>query len=649
MTTPAPDPAPDSPRSGFRAAWERKTAKPSAGSLFAGRAPRMALFLALAFFVGLLWRPALRGPLGTDSLIYHLSIPALWLQEGFLSSIDLPFDHATVEHSPMLSQIVTFLLMSITGDGGLAWLVQPACLLLICRLFYLSARLIGLGRGKALTLCALLLLFPPFINSSLMVNNELVMTLGFALFAWGLLAARLVPARALVCAGGGIALMLATKVVGALYSAPALLALLAVFVGLLRAAGGAAERRKLCLAGTLALVLMVCGCSFYFRNWALHGNPLYPAQVSIAGGTIFPGLYDASVLVDHGWAPRVFFRTLVHDDNAFAPKWRFTVLLWLGFAFSLVLLAARRGRSRRGRAAALPSVLFPILALLLYFAFVPFWHQHRLLFPVYYALWLALAGALAGFGRLWPRPRARSAVKWGLLLMVAVNLAVMAAKRPEFWLAGPVAALLAFLGRPPRSSARLLRWAPAALLLLTAVTAPAWYPAYRAARERRRIKVYAGISSYEGEGRMWADLDRMAAKGRGRGRALTVAYVGTPHIFPLFGPRLQNRVVYVPASADDRPQPVKLRRGDSPRLMLARARRARFDEAFWLRGIERADVDLLCLVNDPKVGGIADELAAIRRHPRRFKLLFRSESGRASVYRVSKTEESQKLGPDQHH
>ena len=127
---------------------------------------------------------------------------------------------------------------------------------------------------------------------------------------------------------------------------------------------------------------------------------------------------------------------------------------------------------------------------------------------------------------------------------------------------------------------------------------------------------------------MWNLLDRL---GRRHG-PLTVAYSGTPVVFPLFGPRLSNRVVYVPISGDDRPQPVALHQGDSVYLRLAEARRGRMDEQFWLAGLRERGVDLLYLVDDPKTGGVGQELGVVRQHPETFQRLV--ETGGVHLFRL---------------
>jgi hypothetical protein len=70
---------------------------------------------------------------------------------------------------------------------------------------------------------------------------------------------------------------------------------------------------------------------------------------------------------------------------------------------------------------------------------------------------------------------------------------------------------------------------------------------------------------------------------------------------------------------------VSLQRGDSIYLRLARQRRASTDDQFWLDGLRRQRVDLICLVDDPTRGGAEPELGMIIRHPHMFEPVFSQE------------------------
>src|SRR5678815_3284668 len=104
----------------------------------------IAVCLALATYLYKLWEECRLPALSADSLIYHLAIPAQWLQRGFLCEVDLPFHDGAAEHSPLFMETVIYGLMRLTGDDTLAFFIQPTCFLLIVALLHQSVRLLGL-------------------------------------------------------------------------------------------------------------------------------------------------------------------------------------------------------------------------------------------------------------------------------------------------------------------------------------------------------------------------------------------------------------------------------------------------------------------------------------------------------------------------
>ena len=179
---------------------------------------------------------------------------------------------------------------------------------------------------------------------------------------------------------------------------------------------------------------------------------------------------------------------------------------------------------------------------------------------------------------------------------------------------------------PPTLRQRAPRLAVAALAL-GLVSAPAWYPPSPELSDMIRAAAYREY--YDPHGEAWVGIEGIAAQ---REEQLTVAYAGTPMTFPLFGPRLRNRVVYVPIHPEDRPTPIELQPRPPDVLggywlhqSLARARRAAADDEHWLAGLEREGVDLLFLASDQHRGGTEPERAMISRHPERFRLLFQRD------------------------
>ncbi|MCO5171576.1 MAG: hypothetical protein M9894_35180 [Planctomycetes bacterium] len=563
--------------------------------------------------------------LGTDALLYHLPMAVWWLQAGWLTPVDLPFHGGGIEHGPALSQTLQLLLLRLAGDDGLVWLLQPACLLLLVVVFLRSARLVGASRPVAAGLGGLLALCPPFFVNAQLQQADLLLCLGGALALHGALCLRRRPAPGLVLVGLGLGVALATKGTATLTAAA-----LAPFVvaGLAPHLRDPARRRRLLGPGLAGLTLLVLGSGFLLRTWALHGNPLWPGRVRVLGVTLFEGLYDFSGFLDHGWSPGAMAAILVDgpEQHALAPPW--SLLLWLGWAAACAGLALRPVGWRRGPGRALLPLGFPLLNFVLLFGLVPgAWEEPRYHLGTFYGLWLAAARGAACVARV-DRRAAGAALGLVAPAFLALELTTAGAWF-EGWvaLAALGAAAAAALAWRPTAQARARRSAATTLLAVGAVaalSAPAWYPGYRAARDAARDRQRAAVWGPHGEA--WARLDAL-----GQERPLVVAYAGTPLVYPLFGPRLDNRVVYLRLSPDDREAPLVFGRPPRPPgihvmpLRVAEQRRARVDDARWLAQLDAERVDVLVLADVPLRGGADPERGLVARHPSRFRPLWEGD------------------------
>jgi hypothetical protein len=547
----------------------------------ATRAGRACLLLSLGLLGLAVSRVAPLPPVGTDGLIYHLTLPAMWIQGDFAG--DLPFHDSAAEHAPFLGEAIWWLLMRATGDDTLVWIVPPLFLALTLRWLYLAARFLGARRPLALAATAHAAAFFPFAAAVQVANTDLLLTAGAAWALFGLARARPQPRAGAVSLAGGVALMVASKYIGLVYALAAVAAAAVVWKGW-RRPGGRWPRASLPGASVAA----VFAAAFLGRNLFAHGNPFYP-QAFLG----LPSLYDtASLRVEPGEIPAAL--RLLLDSPAVGAA------LWLG---ALPCAASRRAR---------PVAVFVAAAALLYFLLVPFWTEARLLLPVFLALHLAAAAGLAHVARR--RTGARDALAALLAALLLVRFAALGALSiPWFWAILAAAAASSVPAWPSRLLSRRLAPAAAAASLLAL---PFAVPPLRAARLESRAGVYELF--YETQGRAWSVVDAAS-----RDRAMTVAYAGTAVVYPLFGPRLDNRVLYVPLSDADRPTRIDLGESD-PRLYLAlsRARRTRFDEPAWLHRLADARVDLLFIARDDSRADPAPELDAARRHPDRFHLLF---------------------------
>jgi hypothetical protein len=582
----------------------------------------IAVGLALATYLHKLWEECRLPALTADSLIYHLAIPAQWLQRGFLQEVDLPFHDGAAEHSPLFMETVIYGLMRLTGNDTLAFFLQPACFLLLVALFHRSLRLLEVSPDAARFLASLVLLFPPFFHSSLQINSELVMTCGVAAFVFGMLLTREKQEPGWYVAAAGVAITLATKTVGVIYGSVALLMFIGWFVRV--SSADFAEGRRWgsvrIWRGVICAAIVLCGLAFHFRNLWEHGNPLYPAELRVLGLRILPGRYNTSVLVNHGWSPRAFSKMLFSDDVLFAMNTQFGGALWLAMLVPLVLAARRKLTSADLLSAAL-FVVYPLLCVLIYFTVVPFWSEHRLLFPVYYLLWGGFGWSLnllmRGRGAL-VRDIGAGGVGLGfaghafffllfskvplLLLVAAVVVGLVVANYPR---------LLAWMSRWP--------WAvPVAAAAVLAVSSPWWYPDLARERAINRDSNYP--QRYGTEGAAWTGFDEYTAD-----KPATIAYAGTSHIYPLFGPKLANRVVYVPIHPEDHPGPVTLTSHRTIYQELAHERRKKSDEGYWLEQLQAGQVDYLLIVRSDKFDDPLIERTFAAKHPELFRQIYHEQ------------------------
>src|SRR6185503_2168450 len=75
----------------------------------------ISLCVALGTYLFNLWINWPMPSQSTDSLIYHLTIPAYWTQRGFLQTVDLPFHDGAAEHSPLFTEVLVYGLMKLTA------------------------------------------------------------------------------------------------------------------------------------------------------------------------------------------------------------------------------------------------------------------------------------------------------------------------------------------------------------------------------------------------------------------------------------------------------------------------------------------------------------------------------------------------------
>jgi hypothetical protein len=509
--------AADSPTAGGGASTDDapSTAPCTTSAAAAGVAAAVGLIVALGERA---WTGLHRTTFLYDVMSYHLHLPAAWRAAGRVTLIPTPFGDPAPGYTPANAELIYEAALAAAGNATLAHAGQLPFAALAVLAIHMTARQLGATAGVGLTAGLAFLLVPEVWQQSPTAMADLPMA-AFFLSALPFLL-RLERGRAwpdVLALGAALGLLLGTKFVSVVLSLP-LLAWTAVV--LLRWSRGQARHGRGPTTARAAAVLLAamfaCGGFWYLRNAVVAGNPLFPATVGAGGRALLRGIIDGQALrASEYHVPVTELGTL--GGLLAEPGWAFCAAVvaagWL----------ARRSRW--------PALLAVVIALL--WCVVPY-QQSRFFFVVW-AIGAILVAA--GAGRA---PRAGA----GLLVAATAGsvLQFPTAGRLAVAGAGLVAALVVARLPPTAAAAvrrldvgaamrgRAARLACAAACAVFMVATLAW------ARTRAALPDYAVGDDHDAAWR-WMGLQ---PPGR------HVAYTGSNLPLPLWGPRFENVVRYVP-------------------------------------------------------------------------------------------------------
>lgn len=215
-----------------------------------------------------------------DALWYHLGLPKIWLQQGYL--VDLPTDFISLY--PMTWELIFGAGLAMGGQIG-AKLLHFACLPLTALLVYqLTGRFVP--RASPWLAVALFVTIPIVFWEATTTYIDLALALHVGLVIYALLRDENRRWQWLLLAALHLGFALATKH-------------LALFVLALTAIGLALKLwwQERDLRSVILPVLVLCGLSlllplpWYVRSWLASGNPVFPELFEIFGAP--PDRWDA--------------------------------------------------------------------------------------------------------------------------------------------------------------------------------------------------------------------------------------------------------------------------------------------------------------------------------------------------------------------
>lgn len=456
-----------------------------------------------------------------DSISYHLFFAARWVQDHAIAIIPTPFSDVAQAYAPGNGELVFAWLMLPLHSDLLARMGQlPFAILAAAAVTAIAWRL-GAEGAHLLYPAAFMLLSRPVAEQMVGANVDLICAALFAASIYLLIVASATNAiRDWVVAGAAAGLYLGTKYLALVY-----LPMLLVFAVFPRPR----MRALWAVPGVFAF-----GLPWYARNWIVAGSPIYPASVAPLGVTVARGAFTRSAMLNTVFHTTDLRLVPAIAAHAFGPP---LFVVWVPLMIMGGLAMARRGWWPH-RA----LVLAPFVMAVLFWIGLPVNVDSRFLLPAIPLALVPLAFASSADRRI---DTVWHVVKGTALVWLAIGAAgSLPATVPWFmngWLSlrgivspahvVPFVASAAAIGvtwQLSRSTRYRVVLAAAVFLLCVAESA------FSGGDSIDTTKTYVR-SGYE-ESWRWIARNIQGA---------TIAYTGINLPYPLTGPNLSNRVVYV--------------------------------------------------------------------------------------------------------
>jgi hypothetical protein len=585
---------------------------------------RIGLLLVGGYIGAVLYTYTSTPTLSIDAMAYHLPAAVQWLQTGRIGLFETWYYNPANTYSPLGGSVFLAWWLAPVGNESLARFAQtPAIVLTMLAMICLCRRL-GASVALASAIGAAAVLSRPLLSQQFLPKDDLYVA---AFFAYAVAAMARMWQRTdknhhgldAVRLGISLGLLVSIK-----YTA--LLALPMLLVGADAVRGWRRWAIALGTAGAIA-------GPWFVRNAVLTGNPLYPLDVSIAGKTIFEGLFTATRSPQLAVADGVW-HVLAGSYHSLPPA----MLVTLAVGWVLSVLALRR--QAMGDPIFRAVVLGGPVGFGIFLLTSPY-PEIRFLYPVLLLAFACCAAAIAGWLRTMP---------WaglGVGAATAVFSAGTAFVPVAHWVGelAPLALAAVALGvgwfllrdlrwRDPRARWLLVGSAIALLAMSIYVRWHAYLDDLREEAETNWAKVYGPVAS------AWRVVREPGSVPEGS----TIAYANTYLVYPLQGFDLGRRVVHVPVG---RSTP---RYGDLPRLprpvsgeelesAILRVTLRDPDQTAWLTRLRASGARFLFVakhdLNRPPDVGPPVELDWARSNPRELSLLYENEE--AAIYRVGAT------------
>ncbi len=546
--------------------------------------PMIIAVLAGSVVAGCLWISRTSPAPATDTLIYHLTLPARWIQDGKLSTIPLWFHNPANSYSPLQASCLFAWFMVPMGNDLVARFGQVPFLLLCGLCLYRLLRQADLMPTAAAAIAAACCLCRAFLAESLHAKDDVIVAGCFLAAVCSLADEGPGSVRNALRLGLSLGLMLATK-----YTAILLLPLFMV-LGVLKLRPRVSIRQMLCAA----IPIVLLAGPWYLRNLIQAGSPIYPVELRIGSWPVLSGVF-ATTVDPADRSPVALIHVITGTSRYTLPP---RLMLLLVFLWGIAGVVSWR---RLKRPVFLAAIAAPPLLLAVFYEVSPF-REVRFLFPMISMMFVACG---IGITRLSGPPWVRSGAAI-LLLSVCIATAVPSRTLADtLVLALGFAVILLSVWIAARWACRRGPAVTRPLMGIVGLGAAAavyvyWDNYTAACREDYRL-IWSMAYAESGLGPAWAWIDRNAAPGD------EIACTGTPMTYPLMGFDLSRRAVYLPicAGIDDFGRLPRIPERLSGRQIVARtvqSYRNRPDRDHWLSELGKRKVRFLlttCAADEP--------------------------------------------------
>jgi len=556
-------------------------------------------------------------PICADSLQHHLAFSAIWIKNGNLANLFSLFgsfrggaELSCITYYPINAQLFFTWLMLPLRNAFLADIGEAPFYIIGILAVYSILRKYSVNRDTAFFSGLLWALIPNLFKQIKYGSQIDVICAVLFLLVFNsllLLKSNFNFKNALIF-GINLGIFIGTKILNIIWAG----ALLPIFIYYFIESNKAISSKKNQLFfSTIIFSVFIFGGYMYVKNFIHTGNPFFPIQIKILGNLLFPGVMDNATY------SRIYLGSYAHGvyDLLFAEGLgvQFITFILPGTFIPLILHKLIRGKAKPD----IEHILFfaiPITMLLIYCFFI---HARwtRYIFPY---LGIGLIVSIVFLDKFsWGK---KYITIFGFISVIASALEL--AHRSELVLSIIFSAILFIFFLVAKG--KILRFYSEIFSLKILVIALIFiaimlYFLNDNYNEKEFLRYPSTFSKKESWQRDipfgWRWLNENTGEGK------RVAYVGRTEIYPLFGAKLKNAVLYVPVN----------KRSMLPYDLTDGFYRREKNFKDWLANLEKLKIDFLFIAlpqeinsesDNPKDFPVEDQWALL--HPELFNPVFKN-------------------------